>query len=102
MKNLPNRALALATLATAIAMSGCGRHHATPLECRATLDRLVQLELKESGYRDPNLVGRWQRELAGRYEAELRACGALRVRDNLLACLASAQDPEQVAHRCLD
>jgi pyruvate-formate lyase len=102
MKNLLRLALGLATLVTVVTTAGCGRHRATPLECRAILDRLVQLELKESGYRDPNLVVRWQRELGDRFETELRACGALRVRDNLLSCLASAQDPEQVAHQCLN
>jgi hypothetical protein len=85
----------------ALFLGGCHRHMATPHDCRAILDRLVEMELAESGFHDPALVPRWQNELAGRFESDLRRCRAIRVRDDLATCLRDAQNPEQVAHRCV-
>jgi hypothetical protein len=90
-----------AALAASPVIAGCHRHVASAADCRAILDRLVELELKESGYRDPALAPRWQQELARRFEADLRHCQTLRVRADLPSCLGAAQNPEEIAHRCL-
>ncbi|HVV16206.1 MAG TPA: hypothetical protein VHH90_03310 [Polyangia bacterium] len=81
--------------------AGCHRHVATPADCRAILDRLVEMELVESGFRDPALLPRWQGDLARRFDDDLRRCRALRVPDDLTTCLRTAQNPEQIAHRCV-
>jgi hypothetical protein len=86
----------------ALGLAGCHRHMATPDDCRAILNRLVEMELAESGFHDPALVPRWQNELARRFDGDLRRCRAIRVRNDLAACLAAAQNPEQVAHRCVE
>jgi hypothetical protein len=90
--------LALAGLAT---LGGCHRHTASAADCRAILDRLVALELKEQGFRDPALLPRWQEELARRFEDDLRRCRAVRVGDDLEVCLRGAQNPEEIAHHCV-
>lgn len=96
------RRLGLAVLLSAsVVLGGCHRHVATAADCRAVLDRLVELELEESGYRDPGLAPRWQQELARRFEADLRRCQTLRVRADLPSCLRAARNPEEIAHRCL-
>jgi hypothetical protein len=92
------RALALMTC---LAVGGCHRHLATAADCRAVLDRLVELELVESGYHDPALEPRWKAELARRFDDDLRRCRALHVPDDLGSCLARARNPEDIAHRCL-
>ena len=91
-------ALALAGLAT---LGGCHRHTASAADCRAILDRLVALELKEQGFRDPALLPRWQEELARRFDDDLHRCRAVRVGDDLQACLQAAQNPEEIAHHCV-
>jgi hypothetical protein len=97
------RRLGLTALLSASAIiGGCHRHVASASDCRAVLDRLVELELKESGYRDPSLAPRWQSELARRFEADLRRCQTLRVRDDLSSCLGLAGNAEEIAHRCLE
>jgi len=82
-------------------LAGCHRHTATAADCRAILDRLVEMELKESGFRDPALVPRWQDELARRFADDLRRCRVVRVGDDLPACLVAAQNQEEIAHRCV-
>jgi hypothetical protein len=91
-------AAALAGLAT---LGGCHRHTASTADCRAILDRLVALELEEQGFHDPALVPRWQEELARRFDDDLRRCRAVRVGDDLEACLRGAQNPEEIAHHCV-
>lgn len=95
------RLAVFAGIAAAAAVGGCHRHIASSGDCRAILDRLVEMELRESGYRDPTLAPRWQQELARRFEADLRRCQTLRVRDDLSGCLRVAQSPEEIAHHCL-
>ena len=91
----------LAALASLALLAGCHRHTATAGNCRAILDRLVEMELKESGFRDPALVPRWQGELARRFDDDLHRCQTIQVGDDLSACVRAAQNPEDIAHRCV-
>jgi hypothetical protein len=91
----------LTVLAALGFLAGCHRHTATAVDCRAILDRLVELELAESGFHDPALVPRWQSELARRFDDDLHRCRTIRVGDDLAACLRAARDPEEIAHRCV-
>lgn len=84
------------------AVSGCRRHPASEIDCQQVLNRLIELELNESGYRDAVLRARWQRELEHRFAPELKRCRGLEVRNNLRACLATAQSSEEITHRCLE
>jgi hypothetical protein len=95
------RLLSLTAFVGLGAVGGCHRHTASAADCRAILDRLVVLELEEQGFHDPALVPRWQQELAGRFSDDLRRCNAIRVGDDLDACLRVAENPEQIAHRCV-
>lgn len=91
----------LLALGPLVAVAGCHRHTATAADCRAILDRLVELELNEQGFRDPALVPRWQNELARRFDGDLVRCRAVRVDDDLRGCLQVARNPEEIAHRCI-
>jgi len=100
-KNLP-LALAFATLAaTAMSSAGCHKRPATRDDCLAVIDRLVQLELAESGFRDPVVQRRWTDELRQRLAPHLSRCEGRRVPDGLRACLVTARNAEEVEHRCL-
>jgi hypothetical protein len=89
-------ALAGATLA------GCGRHKATSADCQAILDRIIDLELTESGYRDAVLRQRWKQDLGRRFAADLERCRALHVKEHLRRCVDEARTPEAIVHGCLD
>ena len=91
----------LAALVSVALLAGCHRHVATAGDCRVILDRLVEMELKESGYRDPSLVPRWQEELARRFDDDLRHCQTIQVGDDLMACVRAARNPEDIAHQCV-
>jgi hypothetical protein len=95
-------ALPLALACALILASGCHRHAASPDDCAAVFERLVDLELSEGGYRDPILRDRWRQNLAHRFAPDVARCHGLRVRDDLAPCLAAARTSEDVAHRCLE
>jgi hypothetical protein len=81
---------------------GCRRRAATVDDCRAILDKIIDLELTESGYRDPVLRERWQRDLDRRFGRDLDRCKGLAVRRSLGRCISDARTPEEIVHRCFD
>ncbi len=83
-------------------ISGCNRHPASTDECEAILYRLIDLELSESGYRDPVLRMRWQQDLVRRFAPDLDRCRGRELRSSIRACIATAQSSEEIVHRCLD
>ena len=102
---VPRRArLALVALiaVTSVVGAGCRRHAASAAECASVLDRLVEMELTESGYRDQILRARWQQDLGRRFAPDLERCRGQAVRDDLSACLVSARTSQEVTHRCLE
>jgi hypothetical protein len=92
------RALGIAALLFA---SGCRRHVVTAPECEKILDRIVDLELHELGFRDPVLAQRKEVELRRTLAAELHQCEGVRVREGALECVATAATVEEISHRCL-
>jgi len=95
------RAGALAALLACAALAGCHKRPATRDDCLAVIDRLVELELVESGFRDPVVQRRWTDELRQRLAPHLARCEGRRVPDDLRACLPTARTAEEVEHRCL-
>jgi hypothetical protein len=82
--------------------SGCHQHRATAEDCHAVLDRLVEIELNASGYRDPILHVRWRDEIERRFSADVDRCRGRKIRDDFRSCLKTVKTSEQVAQRCLD
>jgi hypothetical protein len=87
--------------ASAMTFAGCHKRPATHDDCLAVIDRLVQLELAESGFRDPVVQRRWTDELRQRLAPHLSRCEGRRVPDDLRTCLDAARNAEEVEHRCL-
>lgn len=85
-----------------LAATGCNRHPASAGECEAILNRLIELELSESGYRDPVVRARWQQDLVRRFAPELDRCRGREVPSSLRACLTGAHHSEEIAHHCFD
>lgn len=81
---------------------GCRRRPASMDDCVAVLDKLVELELEESGYRDPVVRARWADEARRRFASELARCPGLLVRDDLHACLRAARTSEAIVHGCVE
>jgi hypothetical protein len=71
-------------------------------DCQALLDRLIDVELSESGYRDPVLRARSRENLGRRFSADLERCKGLMVPGDLHACLSKARTSEDIVHHCLE
>ena len=74
---------------------------ATPEQCRAIFDRLVEVELAEMGYQDPVLTERRQAELARRYRSEIEECVGKAIPPGATECISSAETAEALSHECL-
>ncbi|HTA19545.1 MAG TPA: hypothetical protein VK989_09645 [Polyangia bacterium] len=97
----PKRLL-IGLAATVLFAPACGRRAATAADCRALLERMIDVELDESGFRDPVLRARSRENLGHRFALDLERCKDLTVPRNLRACLATARTTEEIAHRCLE
>jgi hypothetical protein len=93
------RLLCIAALVAGAA--GCSGHPATTEECNAILDRIVELELHELGFRDPALEARKAAELRSALAPELRRCEGVRVRATAIECARHAKSAEEISHKCL-
>lgn len=98
---LAKRAVALALLLLLSPGFGCRRERATLEQCQEILDRIIQLEMRESGFRDPVLLQRRREEFRRLLAPELKECEGKRMRSDALACVKGASNPEEISHRCL-
>jgi hypothetical protein len=88
-------------LALLFVLAGCHKRPATREDCLAVIDRLVDLELAESGFHDPVVTRRWTGELRRQLAPHLGGCVGRRVPETMRACVATAKFPEEIEHRCL-
>ena len=94
------RRLGLA-IALALGSVGCNGNPATDQDCAGILDRIVELEVRERGFRDPVLLERKQVDLRRLLGPELRQCQGKRLKPGALACVQQAASTEQISHACL-
>jgi hypothetical protein len=80
---------------------GCKRQRATLADCREILDRVVELEMRERGFRDPVLLERKRQELRRVLEPDVYECQGKPISSGALACVRTAPNPEQISHHCL-
>jgi hypothetical protein len=84
-----------------LVLAACNGQRATRQDCVEILDRIVELELRETGFRDPALVARKREELRKTFAPELARCTGRRLPKDALACVRNATSAEEVSHRCL-
>ncbi len=90
-----------AALLGLLLMTGCDRSYATKEDCRAIFDRIVELELQEMGYADPELLRRRQEELKARHQGELDSCVGKIIGKHTLSCVTQARSTEELSHECM-
>jgi len=93
--------LALAALWSLSSALGCRSTRATPDECARILDRIVDLELHERGFRDPALASRKRDDVRRLLAPEIAECAGKPLRSGALACVEHATSTEQISHDCL-
>ena len=81
--------------------AGCTEERATAEQCERIFDRLVALELREMGFRDPELTRRRQAELRARHRDEIHACVGRRLTPDAVRCVEAAESAEELNHDCL-
>jgi hypothetical protein len=74
---------------------------ASRADCEHILDRIVEIELNERGYRDEVLAVQRKREFRSRFAAEIAKCDGLPLPPAAMTCVETAQKSEQLAHGCL-
>ncbi|MCB9565954.1 MAG: hypothetical protein H6710_01795 [Myxococcales bacterium] len=100
-RTLLRRLAGLALAGLALASAACEGRAATPEECEAILDRIVELELREQGYRDPALLARKQAEFRRLFADDLGRCVGRRLPPGARECVARASSAEAISHECL-
>ena len=106
MKNPRSRATRLMALCACTYLAlvqgvGCRSRRASPEDCDRIFDRMVDVELKELGYRDPALSELKRNQLKQRFAAEIGKCVGGKLSSKGLSCIETAQTTEQISHLCL-
>jgi hypothetical protein len=83
------------------ALPGCRRSRASSADCERILDRIVEVELMERGFRDQALLDRKRREMLDSLTAQLKECQGKHLKSGALACIAKAKSTEEISHECL-
>lgn len=90
----------LGLLVAPLLIVACDSHRASPEDCAAILERIVDLELEARGYRDPVLASRRRSELRSKLAPELSTCEGRRMPPGALDCVERATTSGEVSH-CL-
>lgn len=85
-----------------VSAEGCTKQQATRADCDTIFDRIVEIELRETGYRDEALLTRRRAELRRRHQARIDACVGRPLRPGAMRCVAEAETTEALSHDCLD
>jgi hypothetical protein len=80
---------------------GCRREPARVEDCSLILDRIVEVELADQGFRDSALAARKKEQLRRRFDADLNRCPGRRLPAGALACMRQAKSSEEISHACL-
>jgi hypothetical protein len=91
----------IGSLGLLIVQQGCQPTAASRGDCEAVLGRIIAIELRELGYRDPALLELKRRELARRFETDLQACVGRPLSPDAMRCVAEANSTEAISHVCL-
>ncbi len=81
--------------------AGCRGERATRRDCERILERIVEIELSERGFKDPMLTKLKQITLARKLAMELDACVGRRLGKDAMACVEAARSVEALTHECL-
>ena len=80
---------------------GCHSSRADQSACEQIFDRIVDIELEETGFRDPVLARLKKQELKTRHRSVVRACIGRPLPSHALDCLSKAKTTEELNHNCL-
>lgn len=102
--NLPSLArivsLPAIALIGAVACGGCRR--ASEADCEKIVDRIVELQLREQGVTDPEIIAKRREETKARKRDELlRGCVGKRIGTSALQCIEKAATSTEIVDVCL-
>jgi hypothetical protein len=95
------RILLLVSAAFSFGLVACSAPRAAREDCERILDRIVDIELAERGYKDPMLQAIKRTEFRRKLDRELERCVGRKLRPEALRCVDGAKSVEALAHDCL-
>jgi nitrous oxide reductase accessory protein NosL len=87
--------LLVAVVFCALALAACGRQ-ATEEDCRAIIDKNVEIQMKSMNITDPDSIEKKKKEMRAEFESELKGCVGKRVTDSMMECVKRAQKPDEI------
>lgn len=83
-----------------VASAGCRR--ATEADCEKIVDRIVELQLREQGVTDPDVIARRKDETKAKKRQELLGgCVGRRISNSSLECIQGAKTSAEIIDVCL-
>jgi hypothetical protein len=91
----------LAACALLLGLSACG-HPASKEECEVIVDKIIEIQTKETGMTDPARVDAAKKDARAKVGDDLLPkCVGKKIRDSALACIKNASTVQQITDICL-
>ncbi len=84
-----------------LACNACTAERATREACLEIVDRIVEIELAEQGFRDAALAQARKEDMRALLAPEFARCENRRLAAGALACVRAAKSAEEISHICL-
>lgn len=81
-------------------LAACATPRATREDCEHILERIVDIELKERGYKDPMLQTIKRSTLKRKLAQDLDRCVGKKLKTNAIRCVDAASSIEALTHDC--
>jgi hypothetical protein len=92
MKRSHRAALLFASIAS---LTACGRK-ATEDDCRAIVDKNVEIQMTSMHITDSDAIEKKKLEMRSEFESDMKGCVGKRVTDGMMDCVKKAQKADEI------
>ncbi len=92
--------LSYVLLAIVASASACQRDQTNAQDCQEIFEHIAKIEIREMGFRDPELEARNIQMLRKKFAENIKECEGMPVTQEAMECMRRAENTEELSHSC--